>query len=66
MPSRVSKRARSLSHRSPLDALLPRRHDHPVHVDAGRVDALGIEGADFDELLDLAQSRPRRHVTISV
>src|SRR5204862_7823470 len=61
-PSRSSMEL--LSHRAPLDPLLARRDDHPVHEDSRRVDAFRIELARLDELLDLRDGHPaggRRH-----
>src|SRR5215831_15269587 len=63
MPSRSSM-ALFLPDRPSLYTFLARRDDDAVHEDAGRVDALGIELADLDELLDLRDGhlpRRRRH-----
>src|SRR5437870_4567868 len=57
MPSRLRAMrdlpASGLADGPPLDALLPRRDDHAIDEDAGRMDALRIEISGFDELLDL-------------
>src|SRR5215472_10225671 len=52
MPSRSNIRL-GLPHGAALDALLPRSHHDALHEDARRVNALRVEVADLDELLDL-------------
>src|SRR5262249_1011800 len=48
----------ALPHGPPLDPLLARRDDEPVHVDPGRVDRVRVEVARLDELLDLRDADP--------
>src|SRR5262249_716172 len=47
-----------LAHRPALDPLLAGGHDDALDEDAGRVDALRVEGAGFDEPLEFRAGDP--------